>query len=314
MKKSKKSSKPKAHAHHAHHVRIVEVSDAATPEPPVIPQVQEKKITPISISPESQREVAMEFAALIHKKFDSLIKATVLFGSQAKNTSTSSSDIDIVVIVDDASVSWDDELIAWYRQELGKLLSSVAREKELHVNTIKLTTWWQDLLYGDPVVLNIIRYGEPLIDIAGFFKPIKSLLIQGKIHSTPEAVYAALQRAPSHLARSHASEMGAIEGVYWTMVDSAQAALITAGQLPPSPEHIPGLLKEAFVDKNYLKMEIVNWYRELYNLHKGIVHGTIVSIKGAQIDVWQQRAQIFLRKMTELIDMLIESGKNQASS
>lgn len=314
MKKSKKSSKPKAHAHHAHHVRIVEVSDAATPEPPVIPQVQEKKITPISISPESQREVAMEFAALIHKKFDSLIKATVLFGSQAKNTATSSSDIDIVVIVDDASVSWDDELIAWYRQELGKLLSSVAREKELHVNTIKLTTWWQDLLYGDPVVLNIIRYGEPLIDIAGFFKPIKSLLIQGKIHSTPEAVYAALQRAPSHLARSHASEMGAIEGVYWTMVDSAQAALITAGQLPPSPEHIPGLLKEAFVDKNYLKMEIVNWYRELYNLHKGIVHGTIVSIKGAQIDVWQQRAQIFLRKMTELIDMLIESGKNQASS
>ncbi len=314
MKKSKKSSKPKAHAHHAHHVRIVEVSDASAPESPAIPQVQEKKITPISISPESQREVAMEFAALIHKKFDSLIKATVLFGSQAKNTATSSSDIDIVVIVDDASVSWDDELIAWYRQELGKLLSSVAREKELHVNTIKLTTWWQDLLYGDPVVLNIIRYGEPLIDIAGFFKPIKSLLIQGKIHSTPEAVYAALQRAPSHLARSHASEMGAIEGVYWTMVDSAQAALITAGQLPPSPEHIPGLLKEAFVDKNYLRMELVNWYRELYNLHKGIVHGTIVSIKGAQIDIWQQRAQVFLRKMTELIDMLIESGKNQASS
>lgn len=307
MKKHTKAKAPKSKAKHHVHPRIVEVTDTTSTS-------VEKPIAPVNVIPHSEREVAMEFASLIHKKFDALIKATVLFGSQAKNTATSSSDIDIVVIVDDASVSWDDELIAWYRQELGKLMTSVNRHNELHVNTIKLTTWWEDLLYGDPVVLNIIRYGEPLIDIAGFFKPLKALLVQGKIHSTPEAVYTALQRAPSHLARSRASEMGAIEGVYWTMVDSAQAALITAGQLPPSPEHIPGLLKETFVDKNYLKMDLVNWYRELYAFHKAIVHGNVTQIKGAQIDLWQQRAELFLKRMTEIIDMLIESGKSQATS
>src|SRR3989344_5899344 len=138
------------------------------------------------------------------------------------------------------------------------------------------------------------------MDIGGFFKPLKSLLLQGKIHSTPEAVYLALQRAPFHLARSKAAEMGAIEGVYWSMVDSAQAALMTAGQLPPSPEHIPPMLKTSFVDSSLMKLEMVQWYRDIHALHKGIIHGHITQLKGADIDLWQQRAESFMKKMTEV--------------
>ena len=43
--------------------------------------------------------------------------------------------------------------------------------------------------------------------------------------------------------------MSAVEGVYWAMVDSAHAALITAKVSPPSPEHIPGQLRMNFVEK-----------------------------------------------------------------
>ena len=178
-----------------------------------------------------------------------------------------SSDIDIIIVIDDASVNWDLELVAWYREELGSFVAHDHQfARELHINTVKLTTWWHDLLYGDPVILNILRYGEALLDVGGFFKPLKVLLLQGKIHATPEAVYTALQRAPAHLARSMAAEIGAMEGVYWTMVDSAQAALMTAGQLPPSPEHVAALLKETFVDKGVLKMELVSWYRDIFAL------------------------------------------------
>ncbi len=254
-----------------------------------------------------EREIAVKFASQVHKKFTSLIKATVLFGSQAKRTATPSSDIDLVIIIDDASVNWDLELIAWYREELGKLVANNKYAHELHVNTIKLTTWWQDLINGDPVVLNIVRYGEPLIDVAGFFKPIKALLQQGKIHSTPESVYNALQRAPMHLSRSRACELGAIEGVYWTMVDSAQAALITAGQLPPSPEHMTMMLKETFVDKGLMKGEFVYWFRDCFALHKAIIHGHVTTLKGADIDVWQERAESFMKKMTEIIDHLLST-------
>jgi predicted nucleotidyltransferase/uncharacterized protein (UPF0332 family) len=268
-----------------------------------------RKAQPATFSAKSERDLAMDFASSVHKRFESLIKATVLFGSQAKHTATPSSDIDIIIVVDDASVQWDLELIAWYREELAKLVSAHQSSRELHVNTVKLTTWWQDLMNGDPVVLNMIRYGEPLIDIGGFFKPIKSLLIQGKIHATPEAVYMALQRSPSHLSRSKAAQLSAVEGVYWCMVDAAQAALMTAGMLPPSPEHIPLLLKETFADKNIIKQELVSWYRDIYGIHKAIAHGQVTHVKGADIDNWQVRAETFLRSMTSIIDHLIEAKK-----
>ena len=256
----------------------------------------------------SEKDVAMDFALQVQKKFDRLIKASVLFGSQAKGTATASSDIDIILIVDDASVNWDMELIAWYREELAKLISGNRYAQELHINTIKLTTWWQDLLYGEPVVINIIRYGEVLIDIGGFFNPLKALLLQGKIRSTPEAVYASLERAPNHLARSRSAELGAIEGVYWTFIDAAQAALITAGKMPPSPEHIPFMLKQTFVDKNMMNIEYVKLIRDLYTLHKGIIHGEITNIKGSDIDAWHIKAEKFLSDVTTLISKMIESG------
>ncbi|MEK6843892.1 MAG: nucleotidyltransferase domain-containing protein [Nanoarchaeota archaeon] len=255
----------------------------------------------------NEKDIAMDFAEKVHKKFDRMIKASVLFGSQATNSSRPGSDIDVILIIDDASINWDNELIAWYREELGKLIAVQRYAKDLHINTIKLTTWWQDLVQGDPVVINILRYGEALIDSGGFFNPLKSLLLQGRMRSTPEAVYMALQRAPAHLARSRIAILGSIEGVYWTMMDAAQAALITASKLPPSPENIPQMMKTTFVDNNLMKIEFVRELREIYVLHKGIMHGDIHEIKGDEIDKWQKRAEVFLLEMTKIIDRILDA-------
>jgi len=254
----------------------------------------------------SEHEIAMDFATKAYKKFDKLIKSIILFGSSVKQSSTSTSDIDIIIIIDDSAIQWDQELVAWYREELGKLIRQNPYKKELHINTVKLTTWWQDLIRGDPVVVNVLRYGEALIDFGGFFNPLKVLLQEGKIRSTPEAIYTLLQRAPQHLARSKAAELGSIEGIYWAFVDAAHALLITARIMPPSPEHIPILLKEKFVDTNSLKMKYVVWYRDLYVLHRKIVHGDIVDIKGMEIDEWQNRADEFINVTAKLIEKIIE--------
>lgn len=253
----------------------------------------------------NEREIAIDFATKIYEKFNKLVKSIILFGSQTKNTSTSTSDIDIIIIVDDANIQFDQELIAWYREELGKVIMANPYKKELHINTVKLTTWWQDLIRGDPVVINIIRFGEAIIDFGGFFNPLKILLQQGKINSTPEAIYTCLQRAPNHLARSRVSKLGAIEGLYWAMVDSAHSALMAAKQLPPSPEHIPIMLKELFVDTGSLKMDYVIWYRDLYLLHRKIVHGEISKIDGKEIDAWQKKAEAFVSVMADLVNKLI---------
>lgn len=255
----------------------------------------------------NEREIAQDFATKVYKQFDKMIKSIVLFGSQAKNTASSGSDIDIIIIVDDASIAWDQELIAWYREELGKIISSNPYKKELHINSIKLTTWWQDVMNGDPVVINILRFGEAIIDFGGFYNPLKVLLQQGKIRSTPEAVYTALERAPQHLARSRASELNAIEGLYWGMVDASQAALMSAKQTPPSPEHISLMLKENFVDKDRLKMKYIIMFRDLYVLHRKINHGEIMNLKGAEIDDWQIRSEDFIREMTRLVKESVDT-------
>lgn len=253
------------------------------------------------------KEVAMDFAVKAYKKFDKVVKAIVLFGSTSKGTATSSSDIDLIVIIDDASVLWDQELIAWYREEMGKLVGSSAYNKELHITTTRLTTMWNDLMKGDPTITNVIRHGEALIDIGGFFNPLKSLLQQGYIRSTPEAIYTALQRAPMHFRRSQISELNAIEGLYWAMVDSAQAALMSANVTPPSPEHLPILLKETFVDTKMLDSKYPKLFSDLYKLHKGIVHGEIQDIKGNQIQQWQDITEDFIGVMAKLVKKVIDS-------
>lgn len=278
-------------------------------------KTKERKAVVRSLSPINEKDIAIDFAQKVHQKFDRLIKASILFGSQAKETADASSDIDIVLVIDDAAIKWDLELISWYREELGKIISKHAGQtnRDFHINTIKLTTWWLDLMHGDPVILNILRYGEALIDSGGFFNPIKMLLIDGKIRSTPEAAYAALQRSPMHLARSRMAEMGAIEGVYWAMIDSAQAALITAGKIPPSPENVPIMLREEFVEKGMLKEQAINALRDLYKIHKGIEHGEISDVKGVEIDMWQETAEKFVSDMTSIISKLLgEKGISES--
>ena len=247
----------------------------------------------------------MDFATKVYKKFDKMIKSVVLFGSTIKQTATNGSDIDIIIIIDDVSIKWDQELIAWYREELNKIIRANPYNKELHINTVKLSTWWEDLMKGDPVVINVLRYGESIIDFGGFFEPLKYLLINGKIKSTPEAIYSCLERAPQHLARSKLSELGSIEGLFWAMVDSSHAALIAADVLPPSPEHIPIDLKETFVNAGKLKIKYVVWYRDLFLLHKKITHGEITDLKGVEIDDWQEKTKEFLEVMGNLVKDII---------
>jgi predicted nucleotidyltransferase/uncharacterized protein (UPF0332 family) len=256
----------------------------------------------------SERDIAMDFATKASEKFNQVVKSIVLFGSSAKKSSTPSSDIDIIIIADDISINFDQELVAWYRDELAELIKKNPYKKSLHVNTVKLSTWWQDLMRGDPVIINILRYGDALIDSGGFFNPLRILLKEGKIKSTPESIYTLLQRAPVHMARTRTSLLAAIDGLYWAAVDSAHAALITAKIMPPSPEHIPDILRENFVSKKLLKPKYVDDYQELHALAKEIVHGKRVQVTGEEIDNWIVKADQFVREMARIIDELIEKS------
>ena len=144
-----------------------------------ITKINVKKFPTLKIKTEN--EIAANFAEKVYLKFDKLIKSIVLFGSTVKNTNISGSDIDVIIIVDDATINFDGKLISWYREELSNIIRRNPYKKDLHINTIKLTTWWEDLSKGDPTIINVLRYGEVLIDYGGFFEPLKALLLQGKL-------------------------------------------------------------------------------------------------------------------------------------
>ena len=249
-------------------------------------------------------DIAYDFATKTYQKFREVVKSIVLFGSTAKETQKTKSDIDIIIIVDDATIQWTQELVAWYRQELSKLTSSLRYPKKLHINTVTLSTFWKELLVGEPVVINVIRYGIPLIDFGGFFESLKVLLARGQIKPSNEAIYNALRRAPFHMSRSKMHILGAIDALYWAMVDSAHAALMAAKQVPPSPEHVPSLLTNIFVKKGMLKDKFVDWYREMYGTAHLISHGEMETISAKNLELYRERADRFIGEMANLVKQL----------
>jgi len=261
-------------------------------------------LTTNTLKLDSEREIALDFSTRIYRKFDKIIKAIILFGSSAKNTTTNESDIDLIILIDDVSLKWDMELTAWYREELGKLIKAVPYKKPLHINTVKLSTWWEDLMRGDPIVINIIRYGDPIIDFGGFFVPLKILLQDGKIKPSQEAIFSLIQRAPEHMVRANSALLGAVDGLYWAMVDSAHAALISAKIIPPSPEHVYDILRATFVDRDILKSKYADYYKEVYTIAKEIVHGSRTKISGKEIDDLIEKANVFIMEMVSITDEL----------
>ena len=275
------------------------------------PKVVSEKVKPKTLGIAGEREIAADFAMKVYENFDQMIKSVVLFGSSAKKVSMPESDIDIIIIIDDVSVRWDTELIAWYREELGKLIRANPYRKALHINSVKLSTWWADLMRGDPVVINVLRYGDALVDFGGFFNPLKVLLKEGKIRSTPESIYTLLQRAPGHMMRARQSMLAVLDGLYWTMVDSAHAALIAADVMPASPEEIPKILTSTFVNKKMLNKKYVRYYEQVHEVAKDVIHGKLVRVRGVDVDKWTEMADDFLGEMAKLVDKLIDKkGKN----
>lgn len=246
-------------------------------------------------------DIAYDFAVKAYKQFKNIIKSIALFGSVSKGTQNKESDIDLIIIIDDAYVKWDLELVSWYREELAKLVEKQKHGKRIHINTVTLTTFWERLINGEPVVINVLRYAQPLIDPGDFFSPLKALLINGRIRPTKESINTVIKRAPLHINRSKYNILKAMEDLYWAMVDSAHGALMSARQTPPSPEHIPEMLDSIFVNKGLLETKYVDWFKEMYAIAHHLSAGNIVDVSGKHIQMYRERTEDFVNQMTYLI-------------
>ena len=272
-------------------------------------KINKKKTTKKVIKQFSDYDIAYDFATKAYKQFKEAIKSIVLFGSVSKGASKKGSDIDVIVIIDDCSIEWDQELIAWYREELGKLVAAQNYKRAIHINTVTLSAFWEEVKIGDPTAINVIRYGQPLIDFGGYFTPLKVLLAKGKIRPTPEAVYNTLRRASLHISRAKFNIVSSIENLYWAMVDSAHSALMAVGQVPPSPEHVGDMLNAVFVNKKILNKKYVSWFNDMYTLSHDVVHGNVKHLSGEEIDKHMDKAIEFEKVMRSITTKFLEREK-----
>ncbi len=249
-------------------------------------------------------DIAYKFAKRVHKEFGSFIRAVVIFGSLARqiesgtNQMNKFSDIDILVIVDDVRTKLTPELVEAYRIITERIIYETS--PKLHVTSLKFSHFWEYVRVGDPVALNVLRDGFSLID-TGFFEPLQLLLKQGRIRPSREAVWAYYSKAPLTLSSSKMRIMKATLDLYWAVIDSAHAALMSEDIVPGTPNQVSELLNEVFVKNKRLDKKYVKVMDEFYKLSKRIIYREVKEISASEYETYYKKAKDFVDKMHELI-------------
>lgn len=244
-------------------------------------------------------DIARDFSRKLYREFGNFLKAVVVFGSLARKKETKESDIDVLVIIDDITMRMTPEVVEAYRVITEKVIGEIS--KRLHVTSMKFTAFWEYLRNGDPVGINILRDGIALID-SGFFDPMQVLLYQGRIRPTPESIWTYMNRAPRTLHNSKWHMSQATVDLYWAIVDSAHAALMYLGYIPPSPAHLGELIREKMVKTKLIEVRYAKTVDNFYNLMKMITHREIKEITGEQFDIYFNEAEDFVNGMQKFIE------------
>ena len=250
-----------------------------------------------SINDESYN-LALEFSKKLVKEVQTFVKGIILFGSVARKDKKIG-DIDILVIVDDISIQTDQPIVQGYRLIVKKLVSEIS--SRLHITTLKYTSFWEYVRVGDPVGINILRDGIPLVD-KEFFEPLQKLLRLGRIRPTPEAIWAYHSKVLPTIENSKGHLLQAAIDLYWAVIDSSHAALMKIGEVPPSPDDVPRLLREKLVKQGLLKKKYPGIASEFYHLSKNIVHRELTSLSGEQYDHYLALAQEFCDEMKKIVE------------
>jgi len=243
--------------------------------------------------------LAKQFSDAVQKELGEFLKAVVLFGSTAKESGIAGErDIDILMVVNDLTLVASPEVISAYRVIVDNAAARVS--KRFHINTMRITQLWEYARNGDPILFNMLREGVPLYD-TGFVEPLQTLLSQGRIRPTKEAVFSYYARSPLTLENSKRHLLQATADLYWAVVDSAHAALMYEGHLPGMPSMLAQMIDEHLVNKGLVTASAPKIMDFFYHLVKEIDHRERPYVSGEDYDRWKKDAEHFIEMMRAVI-------------
>lgn len=233
-----------------------------------------------------------DFSLKVVREFGSLIKTIAVFGSFARGNISEKSDIDIMIIIDDASVEITPEIVGFYNRELDSILKKEGSVLKFHVTTVTLSDFFDTVRRGDPLIINILRTGLPIVD-AGFFAPMKLLLKHGKIRPTWEAIELSKNRARYHLNDYANATTVAATSLYWAAVEASHAALMTKGSTPASPEKIAEEMERTGIGSE----EDRKTYQGVFDMMKSIVHRQKFEASPEELRFWKDAVGKLIENM-----------------
>jgi uncharacterized protein (UPF0332 family) len=121
----------------------------------------------------------------------------------------------------------------------------------------------------------------------------------GEIKPTEESIYASLTRSELYANSAKLKLAGAVTDIYWSVVNSAQSAIMRQGEIPPSPEVIPEML-DKLEKRSIITKKEIDVFLEIFNLGKQLFHGEKIEITGEKVQELLIKGKGFNSKMTEL--------------
>lgn len=244
---------------------------------------------------------------MVLKKFERYIVSYVLAGSLIQGRSTSKSDIDVFIVVDDTDVKRMTR--AELKDKLRAIIIGMGIEageatgikNKLNVQVYILTDFWDSVKEANPIIFTFLRDGVPLYD-RGTFMPWKQLLQMGRIKPSTEAIdlYMGSGDQLINRVKLKLKDVG-MEDTFWAIITPTQAAIMLYGIPPPTPKETPEVMREIFVKKeNLIEEEYVKILERSIEMRKSLEHGDRKEITGADVDKLLADSDRYLKRLNRL--------------
>jgi uncharacterized protein (UPF0332 family)/predicted nucleotidyltransferase len=255
---------------------------------------------------------------MVLKKFEKYIVSYVLAGSIVQGRATSTSDIDVWIVIDDTDVKKMTR--AELKDKLRAIIIGIGIEageltgikNKLNIQVYILTDFWDSLREANPIIFTLLRDGVPFYD-RGIFMAWKQLLKMGKIKPSAEAIDMFMGSGEQMLKRVELKlkDIG-MEDIYYAILTPSQAALMLHGIPPPAPKETAALMREIFVQKEkLLEDKFIKTLERVVETRKAIEHGEKKDISGKEIDELLSESDKYLKRIKRLftqIERIKEEG------
>ena len=209
-------------------------------------------------------------------------------------------DASLIVLID--NLSTDEAERKRIEADAARERKKLAREHGLKINTgfYVLSTYFEDVMRGNVSIFSEIKHSEALYDPTGFFKPLQSLVAEGRVLGTKEALLRFIYSVKRRLGVAEEMKVEALENLYAAVVNAGQAPLIAANQPIPVQKELAKSLRKHFMAKGMLSNEHIRQCEDVINAFKDFEHRKTSEISGRELDILIRKARLFVERMENL--------------